>query len=361
MDLTRKRRLAVLGTSPISLAFALLAARSGQSVVVIERRSSPGGAWSWRAMQGLDGVEDAVHLLENRPRVLAHLDALGIAMEHDGPHAAGKVAGIWMPLGLTRVIAFSGVLAKSAARRDLDKASLNLRSLRRSLRHLASPFRYPSEGARGLVATLESLLARSGVAIRYGISVESARFGGPCEGGILATEDGDIAFDSLALTSRANCPIVVDGAPLDLAPRRSSTTCIAMVLENCTIRRRYAEILFHRRVRRVRDLTGIVRPRPCAGTAVLCVERRHADAASDEDGRLAHESAVDLQRLGILGGGWRIVESNLTRFDLQTVPTGRLREAARRTHGGIIAIPSTDFCEELATLLSASDRRDLPA
>jgi hypothetical protein len=174
---------------------------------------------------------------------------------------------------------------------------------------------------------------------------------------VLETENDDIAFDALALTSRANCPIVLDGAPLDLAPRRSSTTCIAMVLENCLVRRRYAEILFHPRIRRMRDLTSVVRPRPPAGTAVLCVERRHADAAAEEAERFAHEAADDLQRLGILGGGWRLLESNLTRFDLATVPASRLREAARRTHGGIIAIPSTDFCEELASLLSASEWR----
>ncbi len=60
----QRREVLVVGTSPFSLALAVLRQRAGDHVTVAEREPAAGGAWLTDDIDGLSGVDRGCHLLE---------------------------------------------------------------------------------------------------------------------------------------------------------------------------------------------------------------------------------------------------------------------------------------------------------
>ena len=345
-----------IGTSPLVLLRALAACKSGQRIAILDRRSERGGAWNVHTTMGYSNVEAAVHLIENRPRVYAHLERLGIRLEAADAACWGQWRGLRMPLQWSRVLSFAGVCAKSIALGKLDKARTNARSTARAMRCVRSPFRYPTTGASQLINLLLDALAAHGVQPQCGVSIDHAEFMADRSSGIATTTHGTIRFKRLALASRAHCPISIGGIPMPIVCVPSVTECIAIRVIHCGSHRfSYVELLADPLLRRMRDLSSMVSPTPPHGERVLSMQVRPSSRLQDLSaiayGTLCVERLIDR---GLLPDGAIAVDACRTNYAFDTIPNGALSSLARELQGALIPIHTTDFAEELLSLLDAA-------
>lgn len=138
-------RLLCIGTSPPMLMEALARARAGDRVMIVDRALYPGGAWATPAAVGFDSVEVGVHLLENRPKFHAMLQALGVQLQPDR-----LCFTRWrrhdFRMALARPVFHAMVALNSLVRKQPDKFLRIMGTALRSVKHDKVPFVYPSTG-----------------------------------------------------------------------------------------------------------------------------------------------------------------------------------------------------------------------
>jgi len=344
-----------IGTSPLVLCHALGRALRGEPVRILEERGEIGGAWRTIDAFGYSGVEAAVHLIENRSTVHRALLQLGVPLMPPTGRTGALVAGVEIPLSLSRALAYLGVCGKSVLRGDLGRAHTALIGLGRAVREYRTPFLYPPKGASQITDRLLQLLAARGVKPECGIRVCQARRIGR-DACLVETDHGEFAARRIAIASRAHCTLRRDDQTLDLSIRSSTLACLAIHIVGPAPSFDYIE--FHGRspLRRARNLTPMLSPPLGPDEQVLSVQIRNPAGESpppheSEDAQAAPAVAA-LKDAGLLAPSARLIEARSVRFDVRTIPDQRMRQLARDEADWVIPIRTTDFGEEFATALS---------
>lgn len=334
-----------VGTSPLMLMRAAQLAEGGNRVVLLDRSMRLGGGWAVDDVLGFSNVELGVHLLENRPELYSALArAIGVELATDA--CAIQLVGRLLPMHVGRMAFHAGVGLRSLGRFAPDRARRSFTSAWRATRNLGVDFRYPVGGASCILEALAARLAHAGGEIRLGQDVLSASLdhdGVRCE-----TSGGAYAADGLLVSSRA-CPrLRILGT--DQAPKSEASSVYTTVLRFLAPRGMkcsYVEILGDRALKRVRDLTPLVRPSPHGEERVWCVQCRaqgHADARSNGEEILRH-----LIRLGLVGEPAVVIAAFKTGVQLVTVTDRALLSMANASRGRLEVLRTTDLADGFVT------------
>jgi hypothetical protein len=341
-----------LGTSPLVLCHALTVCRRGDPVRILDAAKAPGGAWRTTEAFGCRTLEAAVHLIENRPAVYQALERLGIPLAPPS-HRIGLSVGTSMaPLAWSRILAFGGVAVKSLARRDFSRAETAYTGMRRALRDRGSPFRYPARGAVALTDSLLRALRAFDVEPEFGVTAVRAvhRGRGPHE---LVTSIGALPFETLAISSRAHCELVRYGKPIELGQTRTELQCLALHLAGTAPRFEYVEFLRDSLLRRARNLTPMLDPALPLERHVISVQLRQHTANDGSAINSAAEAALArLARARLIDRTMHILGVHSERFEMSTIPDRVMRRIGTEQSDWLRAHRTTDFAEELCTILS---------
>ena len=355
---TNKPKTAVvIGTSPIMLCAAITLAENGWHVKAIEERDRPGGAWRTISAFGCDRVEPAVHLLENRARTYRHLaEDLGVVLEPE-KRCIGVFRGRMIGFHVTRIACFIGVGMKGLLRGDINKARLGFGSAVRSARSLRTPFLYPKTGSSSLVEDLVMRASTLPIEFVFNTTINDIRINGRQDNGtpagVCQSARETWPFDKIFITSRAHATIVMNGKPVGLAPRGSTIHSLLLLIR---VRKNpgigYVEVLADDLIRRVRDVGRFAAPGPEEGTMILAVQLKTRNPVTGEHlNDVAGRVMKRLQKLRILAEDATLLEHQLEAFTHRTIPNATVRALAESTGSFITGLTTTDFAEELATLL----------
>ncbi len=343
-----------IGTSPLVLCHALDQALRGEPIRILEERREIGGAWRTFDAFGCVGVEAAVHLIENRSAVHRTLSQLGVPLIPPTGRTGASLAGVEIPLPLSRSLAYLGVFGKSALRGEFGRARTAFIGLGRAVGEYRTPFLYPPRGARQITDRLLQLLAARDVRPECGIRVRQARRIGR-DACLVETEHGAFTARRIAIASRAHCTLCREDRTLDLSIRTSTLECLAVRIAGPAPKFDYFE--FHGRspLRRVRNLTRMLLPPLGADEHVISVQMRTPARESppphDVGDAPAAAALTVLKDAGLLAPTARLIESRRVRFDVRTIPDQRMRQLARDEADWVLPIRTTDFGEELASAL----------
>ena len=328
---------------------ALDLAAAGRRVLVLERERILGGAWCSPAMLGFVSVEAGVHLIENRRSVYRRLEDAGIDLSRESAGTMGIWRSIRMPLSLARFVSFSGVLLRAVFERDGSAIGTTFPRALRSLGSLFVAFRYPNGGAGAMVRSLAQRLEEHGIVPILDCRIEEVILSRDAPGGVCRTTSGFVEFDSFCFSSRAHCPIRIGGELLERRVKTRETFSLLVSLKRCHVSDfSYVEILADGWLRRVRDVTEFVIPRPPPSTRILCIQLRESrcdvGASVEEHARRA---IGRLGELGLVARSAEVVAFELNRFRYETLSDRDLVALASR-HGALDAIKTTDFAEDVA-------------
>lgn len=343
-----------IGTSPLVLCHALDRALRGEPVRVLEESREIGGSWRTIDVFGCGRVEAAVHLIENRSRVHRELLQLGVPLIPPTGRTGALVAGVEIPLPLSRSLAYLGVFGKSMLRGEFGRARTALIGLGRAAREYRTPFLYPPRGASQITDRLLQLLSTRGEKPECGIRVCQARRIGrdTC---LVETDHGAFVARRIAIASRAHCTLHRDDRTLDLSIRTSTLECLAIRLEGPAPSFDYIEFYGRSLIRRARNLSPMLHPSLGPYEQVVSVQIRNPAGESpplheSEDAQAAPAVAA-LKDAGLLAPTARLIEARSVRFDVRTIPDQRMRQLARDEADWVLPIRTTDFGEELASAL----------
>jgi len=163
----------VVGSSPLLLVAAVVAAKRGESVAVIEADQSLGGAWRCDDWDGLASVELSAHYLYCSPVAYRFLARLGVVLEPMMPAPFALFGRLRLPLWTLHKI---GRLRESIAD---GNAEASWREMRRLISY--GRYYYPVGGAHDLISALATSAVAAGARIIAGECVRRVRIVGDDE------------------------------------------------------------------------------------------------------------------------------------------------------------------------------------
>ncbi len=178
--------------------------------------------------------------------------------------------------------------------------------------------------------------------IRFGVTVSSIKADA---GGVrLISSSGDHAAERAIVTSRSFAPVSIGGVFQKFDTEGG-------VCRNVVLHIRggggtpfsYVEILGDKHLKRVRDLSALVRPPTSVPERILCVQHRSemtTDAFAD-----AQVLADNLLRVGLLQTTPEVVNAVRTDVELTTLTDVSLARVQRQSGGRIEVLTTTDFAE----------------
>ncbi|MGQ5701393.1 hypothetical protein ACUJ46_05010 [Sandaracinobacteroides sp. A072] len=346
-----------IGTSPLMLLRAIALAGEGRRVLLLDRAALPGGAWAAPTLFGHANVENAAHLIENRPALHALLrDDLGIALAPDP--CIGFLAGRRLSMGFTRIAFHAMVALKSLTAGEGDKARRLAASAMRAAASLGTPFLYPVGGSAALNRALLARLGALGGRVAFGedvLSIHVERDGVAARVRLETRQSGEHALhvrtaSRALMASRAFAPVHVGGKALPLETEAGETlTLILHVHRAGQLAFSYAEIVGDRLLKRLRDVSAFASPALPADQRLLCVQIRPAllgHAPADSGGESAGTLALEaLKKLGLLPHDAMLMGEDRSFLRFHTLTNRALGMIHRATDGLVEALPTTDFAD----------------
>jgi hypothetical protein len=330
-----------VGAGPLMLLRAIRLLEAGAGVTLFDRAAAPGGAWGVRDLLGWRNVEFGAHLLERRPALYALIEGpLGVPMEPDACFTLlgrRRVSMRWARAGF-----HAAAGGRALLRGEADKAVRLWRTAARTARAGGGPYAYPAGGAAALVSALAARFRASGGEIRFGAQVE--RLDATSDGVTLRGDFGQACGSGALISSRAFAPVVVCGRSLRLDVETGVCRNLVLHLQDDEAPPlAYVEILGHPRLKRLRELTGLVRPAPVRPDRLICIQHRGPLEGGADAG--ARRLLQDLAALGLLSGRARLVAAVRTDVPLATLTDATLARIERASGGRIEALPSTDLAD----------------
>ena len=348
------KRIILTGTSPLMLCRAIGLARAGHHVTMIDRNTVCGGAWQAISAFGHDNIEPAVHLLENRKSAYQGLQkAAGIELKRERG-GIGRIGPLRLPLGVVRPICFAGTTTRSMLRRNLDRTTFHARAFMRSTANMATSFRYPLNGAGGMIRQMTGIAREHGVSIMLDTHLKCAEINTSEKPNSCRTSDETLEFDHIGISSRAHCPIRIDGEPFDFPTRTDDTWSLLLHLQGkARLLHSYMEVVADKHIRRVRNVGEFARPQPKSDHHVICVQLRQppSTVASELGPGILHR----LIRMRLLEKGLKCIDAQLAPYRYLTIPDRELSLISRKLAPHVIPVKTTDLAEELANHLKTGD------
>lgn len=322
---------------------------------MIDRNTVCGGAWQAISAFGYENIEPAVHLLENRSsayRGLQQAAEVELKQERGG---IGRIGPLRLPLGMVRPICFAGTTIRSVLRRDLDRAMFHARAFTRSTANISTSFRYPMDGAGGMIGRMKSLARDHGVSIMLDTQVECADITSDHgKANICRTSRGPHEFDHIGISSRAHCPIGFDGRPVEFSTSTYDTWSLLLHLKGqACFRHNYMEVVADKVIRRVRNVGTFARPRLQPDHHVICVQLR--EPPSGDFSELGCRIADRLVRMRLMQKNLRCIDARSEPYRYATIPDRELKLMSQKLAPHVIAVKTTDLSEELANHLKNGD------
>ena len=348
------KRIILTGTSPLMLCRAIGLAQAGHQVTMIDRNTTCGGAWQAISAFGHDNIEPAVHLLENRKSAYQGLHkAAGIELKQE-QGGIGRIGPVRMPLGIVRPICFAGTTTRSMLRLNLDRTMFHARAFLRSTANMPTSFRYPLNGAGGMIRRMTSIAREHGVSIMLDTHVECAEItadGNPNE---CRTSRGNMEFDHIGISSRAHCPIQANGQPFDFSAISYDTWSLLLHLKgNARFPHSYMEVVADKVIRRVRNVGEFAQPKPQHDHHVICVQLRQPPTGDSFE--LGSTIVERLIRMRLLEKGLKCIDAQLAPYRYLTIPDRELTFMSQKLAPHVIPVKTTDLAEELANHLNSDD------
>lgn len=338
-----------IGTSPLTLMRAIRLAESGRRVLLADRSATMGGGWMAGSLLGFERVEIGAHLLENRLALMRCLEVdMGVPMKVDPSYSL--INGRRAPMGLTRAAFHAAVAARALARREADKARRGLRSAWRTAISSAHLYKYPQEGAWGLLERLGQRFLAAGGIIRHGLDVREIRVE---NGQVSIMTDAGVMTARLALmSSRAWAPVMIDGEAEPVDVEHGMCWNAVLHIAGCGgPPLSYVEILGDPMLKRVRDIGEFARPAVAPGERLLVVQYRRDQSLDDR--ALGRRLAEGLAHVRLLERPGVLLAVARTDTPLSTLTDATLQRIAHRTGGRVETLETSDLAEGF---VSASDR-----
>lgn len=320
---------------------AVRLAESGEVVTLLDRAASSGGAWGARELLGCENVEFGAHLLENRDALYATLvDGLGLDLEVDP--CISIIRGRRLSMGWTRAAFQIAVGTRALGRGEIDKFKRSWRAAARTALSDTRSYCYPRLGAAAMVQALCRRLRTAGGRIYFGVDVASIAVD---SGGVqLATSRGEITASRAIVSSRAFAPISIDGTSQALGVEKGVCRNVVMRLSGGGGKPfSYVEILGDSCLKRIRDLSALVRPKLTPPERIVCLQHRRAmtgDVMAD-----AHTLIRDLVRVGLFDAPPDLIGAVRTDVGLSTLTDAALSRLERRSGGRLETLRTTDLAD----------------
>ena len=77
-----KEKIFIIGSSPISLMKAILEAKQGGEVFILEKNNILGGGWSYQNFEDLKNIELGPHYIKNRGNSYKKLEFFGVKLSN---------------------------------------------------------------------------------------------------------------------------------------------------------------------------------------------------------------------------------------------------------------------------------------
>jgi len=317
----------VVGTSPLLLIEAVVLARQGQRVAVVEKRDRVGGAWYTMPLWEFDRVQPGCHYIERGRKGYGFLEqCLGVEMAPQTVKAVwydprdGGTGDATAPGGLVKRLRrklLSGKflsddvwgMIKAVDRRDAGKFG---RALKRLL--TSPPYRYPTGGSKAMLDALQREMKDSGVTLLAGTPVESVdigRNGQPnrCVIGGAAYEAKRLLVGRHALPHLRLSDSDHGG---DAAENQYAINVVLRVAGGKGVDFDYLEIHRDGLINRVHDITPFVEPKGACSDLLVCC---NLTATSTADAPVETEAVFrHLVGWGLLSQDAELVASHVERY-----------------------------------------------
>ena len=347
----------VIGTSPIMLCQAIRLRRHGRRVTVLDSGDQIGGAWATTNLLGYQGVEPAVHLLENRERTHSILQGeFGIPLAPE-TGSFGIISNRKTSLHVARLLSFGGSSVRALMRRDTPRVFRGARSSMQAVRNWRIPFLYPPRGSRQILDTLREICEATSIDLEFGQKVHRLELDrGRSTVRVIFGEDERI-FRTAVISSRAHAEIRVDGVEVERDADEALTRSIVLHCEGGgTPDLGYVEVIGDSILRRVRNIGRFTTPSPRKDRTLLCVQirERNPDLPRSDPDITAENVVRRLIELAIVPGSCRLLAYVTKEYLNSTIPAGRLRRIGSIDRDRLRVVESTDFSEGLAAPLFRS-------
>jgi hypothetical protein len=367
----------VIGTSPILMIEALMRARAGQQVRLIED-GPRGGAWQLTQLDEIERVEGACHLMDNSPGAYEFLESvLGIRMRVvDPPPELLKADGRRIAIGsrgyeILEALSLAMRIPIAAIIRLAERASAGRFQVRRARNFRFSqaietlstffrqPIRYPIGGSPAMLDRLEGELRSHGAVFVPARVERLTLLAGACPS--VELDDGSklAARQVVAAESSMLRILETDGRKTEFVCRELGH--LHLIVEASGLERppfSYLHLHGDRRVVRASDVTDYCRhPNRKPGVRVLVIElsgRGARDSEPELSTLMAH-----LEQRGVLPSGVEVLRHRLTQIITRVAEppvAASLRALARddivvlRSHGGLSIAVSRNRARWLAIL-----------
>ena len=311
---SRQQSVLVVGTSPFSLAMALLKQRAGADVTIAERASEPGGAWVTDDIDGLSGVDRGCHLLEANNAVYEWIEReLELELQplqyqpriHLGRWSLGMGTRLETLLQLLMLPAFAvhsalrvvtagdrGAAIERGRTETRFRAQRLMRRVRNGGLRRRQIYRDFALGTHDAIEQLVESFGRNGGQVLFDTTVSQIRTrpDGRCEARL---GDTNRCFDEIVLPAGVHsCSIDAGPRTVELADNTFENHHVLMKLDTTVDHLSYRHILHDPIIRRVSTVD-----RSGTGTRHLLVQLRGDATAAEITNRLiAHGLISDVCR-----------------------------------------------------------------
>lgn len=340
----------VVGTSIVAMFEAILSAKRGRSVLMVDRAPVVGGAWRTWETDHCTGLNNGSHLFRNHPVyqgfITAHSGAKfaplvpqpesywgDTRLLEDSPlqHTAVFAQRLWQ---LTRSL--TGATPRDIASRRRYALTL-LRfplTLGRAVLRPHGPFTYPEGGLADLLESLRRQLRDLKVEVVLDTTVHHLDLGATAAGVDVVTDRGSFHGGQVVLFTNT---VFARSPTFALDPVEPLRTMryphLALVVEDRTPRAfSHLSFLSDPTIVRINDYTDVVDIRPEHRGKPIKILQAWVRDATVERREQAEQVVATLRRLGRLGDDARLLDVRFFDHEVSINSTANLR-AIERAHG----------------------------
>jgi hypothetical protein len=382
----------LVGTSPLMLLEATRLGRAGKRVLLIDRRTKIGGAWCTGTLGGFTDLEMGCHYIERNDRSYRLIESIinqpmpdmdpqpfllwrGFRFDRAStvPYYAGAVGEIVRGRDWRRLIRIVRNRATEMLSRLSDRSAVSrpkreepgfhqesvtpsspsqtLSDLDPDTRHL--PYRYPADGCRQLIESLEMWMEGLDIKILLETSLTKILIG-ESNKAICQTTNGTFECGEIVLSSCTDLPeITTSGKAIKV--QRSSGTQQHVILHLLGAKRRpftYFEVANHPSLVRISDIgiySAAFRRNAGSNELMICthVSENLWNKVVDEDAR-ATQVLADLIDVGALDGECQLLEHWCERFTTTVIREPELRALEEAASPHLRALYSYNFSVSFA-------------
>ena len=246
----RKKKIAILGSSPVSLFEALYHARLGNDVVVIDGEKEIGGAWKTVSVSDQYQFELGCHIWDVDEKSYRFIEEfIGEKLEILSPTPTIIYKNMTFPYDwkhnpLVVKLMKQGSFA-SITRKRFVKPQI-----------IPRKYKYPKGGSQQLIDGLKKAISTANIDLQLNTHVERIEINN--DGCILVIDNEQVKFDNLVITSFANVKeISREGVALPLKHIEATFCNVHVLVKGESLKKlSYARILQHEFIHRVSDISN---------------------------------------------------------------------------------------------------------